>query len=84
MLTDSFGGFRWQYGLKTKDETLAVVKRWFAEIANLREKYPLLMVVRDNSWENKSKDLCDFFTDHGVKNYYSTPYEHGKTVWLNL
>jgi hypothetical protein len=27
----------------------------------------------------KSKDLCDFFTDHGVKTYYSTPYK----VWQN-
>ena len=79
VFTDSFGGFRWQYGLKTKDENLAVAKRWFAEIADLQENYPLLMVVRDNSGENKSKELCDFFTEHGVKNYYSTPYEQ----WQN-
>jgi hypothetical protein len=68
VFTDSFGGFRWQYGLKTEEETLAVAKRWFAEIADMRGKYPL-------RGENKSEDLCDSFTYHGVKHYYSTPYE---------
>jgi hypothetical protein len=79
VFTDSHGEYRWQYGMKTKDETLAVSKRWFAEIAELRAKHPLLMVMRDNSGENTSKELNDFFTDNGVKNYYSTPYEQ----WQN-
>ena len=48
--------------MKTKDDILGVAKRWFAEIANLREKYPLLMVMRDNGGENTSKELNDFFT----------------------
>jgi hypothetical protein len=37
------------------------------------------MVVRDNSGENTSKELNDFFTGHGVKNYFSTSYEQ----WQN-
>ena len=61
-------GMRWQYGMKTKDETLDMAKRWFAEIADVRIHYPLIMVVRDNSGENTSKELNDFFTSHGVKN----------------
>ena len=65
--------------MKTKDDILGVAKRWFAEIANLREKYPLLMVMRDNGGENTSKELNDFFTENGVKNYFSTPYEQ----WQN-
>jgi hypothetical protein len=53
--------------------------RWFAEIADLRAEFPLLMVVRDNSGENTSKELNEFFTENGVKNYYSTLYEQ----WQN-
>ena len=72
---------RWQYGshygMKTKDETLDMAKRWFAKIAEVRIRvhYPLIMIVRDNSGENTSKDLNDFFRSHGVKNYFSTSYE---------
>ncbi len=29
---------------------------------------------RDNNGENSSKDLNDFFTSHGVKNYFSISY----------
>ena len=79
VFTDSNSSFRWEYGMKTKNETFSVSKRWFAEIAEIRERYPLLMVMRDNSGENTSQELNDFFTDNGVKNYYSTPYEQ----WQN-
>jgi hypothetical protein len=48
--------------MKTKDETLNMSKRWFAEIADLRAKFPSLMVVRDNSGENTSQELNEFFT----------------------
>ena len=63
------------YGLKTKDEALDAAKRWMAEIADLREKHPLLVVMRDNAKENSSKAICDYFTSMGVKNYYSAGYE---------
>jgi hypothetical protein len=44
---------------------------------DIRINYPL--VVRDNSCENTSKGVNDFFTSHGVKNYFSTSYEQ----WQN-
>jgi hypothetical protein len=65
--------------MKTKDETLDMAKRWFAEIADVRIHYPLIMVVRDNSGENTSKDLNDFLTSHGEKNYFSASQEQ----WQN-
>ncbi len=40
---------RWQYGMKTKYETLNMAKRWFAEIADVSINYPHIMIVRDNS-----------------------------------
>ena len=79
IFTDSHSGYRWQYGLKTKDEVLHAAKRWFAEILDFRQKFPLLSVVRDKAGENTSKELNDFFTENGVKNYFSTPYEQ----WQN-
>jgi hypothetical protein len=60
----------------TKDEVKLASERWMAEIAELREKYPLFLVVmRDNAGENKSKELADYFTSRRVENYYSTAYE---------
>jgi hypothetical protein len=47
--------------MKTKDETLDMPKRWYAEVSDIRERYPLIMVVRDNSTVNSSKELNDFF-----------------------
>ncbi len=46
-----------------------------AEIADVRKDHPALMVVRDNAGENTSKELNDYFTKCGVKNYFSTTYE---------
>jgi hypothetical protein len=41
--------YQWLYGLKTKNEVKVVAQQWMAEIAELREKYPLLVVMRDNA-----------------------------------
>ncbi len=49
IFTDSNSGMRWQYGMKTKDETLDMPKRWCAEIADIRINYTLIMVVRDKA-----------------------------------
>ena len=38
LFTDSYSEYRWQYGLKTKDEVLQASKRWFAEIADIRQR----------------------------------------------
>jgi hypothetical protein len=54
VFTDNNEEHRWQYGMKTKDETISVCKRWFAEITELRATYPLLVVMRDSSGENTS------------------------------
>ena len=48
--------------------SLSASKRWIAEIHGLLEKYPLLVVMRDNAGENKSKEISDFFTSIEVAN----------------
>jgi hypothetical protein len=47
--------------MKTKDQTNNVVKRWYIDIADLRAKHRLVVVVRDNAGENKSQEIKEFF-----------------------
>ncbi len=72
---DDHSRLQWLYGLKTKDEALTASRRWMAEISELCEKYPLLVVMRDNAGENKSKEISDYITAMEVKSYFSTAYE---------
>jgi hypothetical protein len=53
IFTDSNKGLTWQYGMITKYNTLDIMsRRWYAEKnADIRGRYPLIMVVRDNSCE---------------------------------
>ena len=37
ILTDSYVEYWWQYGMKTKDETMSMAKHWMAEIADVRK-----------------------------------------------
>ena len=63
IITDSCSEHRWQYGMKTRDEVLAMSKRWMAEpeTAEIQQDRPILVVVRDNAGENTSKELNDYF-----------------------
>ncbi len=70
LFVDILSGLRWLFGLKSNGEALSAAQRWMAEISELLEKYPLLVVIRDN--ENKSKGISEYFTSTGVKNYFST------------
>jgi hypothetical protein len=51
--TDDCTGYRWLYGLKTKDDILKAVKKWYSDIAELCETHTLVVVMRDNAGENK-------------------------------
>ncbi len=79
VLVDCNTGYRWLYGLKLKSDMLKVVKKWYSDIADLRQKHKLLVVMTDNAGENKSQEVVDFFESMGVKNYYSTSHEQ----WQN-
>jgi hypothetical protein len=81
IITDECTGYRWLYGLKTKDDVLKAVKKWYSDIAGLRETHTLLVVMRDNAGRpgNKSKKIVEFLESHGIENRYSTPYEQ----WQN-
>ncbi len=42
-------GYRWIYGMKRKSEMLKVAKKWYSDIAVLRQMHKLLVVMRDNA-----------------------------------
>ncbi len=68
-------GYRWIYGLKTKDEALNVVKRWYAFIADFRAKRKLVVLMRDNAYKYKSEEIMQFLDSKGVQKHFSTPKE---------
>jgi hypothetical protein len=68
VFVDCNSGYGWVYGMKLKSDMLMVVKKWFSDIADLRQKHKLLIVMRDNAGENTSKEIVDFFESVGVKN----------------
>ncbi len=43
LFVDYHTGYKWLYGLKMKDEALVAAQIWMAEIADLRDKHPLLV-----------------------------------------
>ena len=49
--------------MKTKDQMINVVKRWYSYIADfkLRTKHRLVVVVRNNAGENKSLEVKELF-----------------------
>jgi hypothetical protein len=62
VFTDDRSEYRWEYDLKTKDELIDVCERWYAEMNELRQKYQLMVVMRDNAEENISLEIKSFFT----------------------
>ena len=65
VLVDCNSGYRWIYGMKLKSDMLKIVKKWYSNIAILRQKHKLLVVMRDNTGEDKSQevvDLLQYFT----------------------
>ncbi len=79
VLVDNQTGYQWVYGMKTKDEMIKVVKQWYRDIADLLAKHKLVVSVRDNAGENKSRDIKDFFESVGVLNHFSSAHEQ----WQN-
>jgi hypothetical protein len=81
VIVDCHSGYRWLYGMKTKDDMLKVIKKWYrySDIADIREKHDLVVVMRDNARENKSQEKMEFIQSTGARNHFSTSYEQ----WQN-
>ena len=79
VVTDDASMYRWAYGLKTKDEANAAVRKWISDIVDIRDRHPLEVIIRDNAGELRSKDINDHIVSLGFKNYFSVAYEQ----WQN-
>jgi hypothetical protein len=66
--------------MKTKDQMINVVKRWYSDIADLRAKHRLVVVVSNNAGENKSQEVKEVFESKGIQNDFSTPREQWQNV----
>ncbi len=74
VITDDCTGFRLLNCLnrmKNKDEVFRVFRKWYSDIAVLRDQHNLLVVMRDCAGENKSQELNEFVESKGIQNYHS-------------
>jgi hypothetical protein len=72
VIVDCHSGYRWLNGMKTKDYMLKVIKKWYSDIADIREKHDLVVVMRDHAGENKSQEIMEFIQSRGARNHFST------------
>ena len=57
IFVDAATGYRWLYGMKTKDDAINALRTWYADIADLRTKHKLVVLMRDNASEIKSEEM---------------------------
>ena len=73
VLVDAITGYQCMYGMKTEDDALKVLKTWYSDIADLRTKHKLLVLMRDNASEYKSGEMMQFLDSKENKIHFSTP-----------
>ena len=76
VFVDAATGYRWLYGMKTKDDAIKALRTWYADIADLRN---VDVLMRDNASEYKSEEMMQFLESRGVHSHFSTPKEQ----WQN-
>ena len=72
-IIDSRSHFGFVYPIRHKSEMPEVFKRFWADTALIRKKFPIHCVKSDNAGENKSQALNEFFISKGVRREFSTP-----------
>ena len=60
IFVDAATGYRWIYGMETKDDAIKALRTWYADIADLRTKHKLVVLMRDNASEYKSEEKMQF------------------------
>ena len=54
ILVDKATRHGWVYGLKNKSEVFSIIRRFWANTSQIRNRHPLLCRMRDNAGENSS------------------------------
>ena len=57
---------------------LKIAKKWNSDIADLRQKYSLVVFIRDNAGENKSHEIIYFIESIGATNRLALLTSNGK------
>ena len=53
VITDDASMYRWVYGLKEKSDSNAAAQKWICDIASIRARHVLQILIRDNAGELK-------------------------------
>ncbi len=80
VITDDCTGYRCLYGLKSKDDNLKAIKRWYSNIAELRELHKLIVVMMERT--NLAK-LLNFLNQKESGATSAPPMNNGKTAKVN-
>ena len=75
VIVDDKTRYSWVYTMRNKSDLFNVVKRFYADTAIERNKYPLCCIRRDNAGENTSNNLTQWLVDNGIRSEFSTAYE---------
>ena len=51
VFVDAATGYRWLYGMKTKDDAIKALRTWYSDIADQQTKHKLKVLMRDNASE---------------------------------
>jgi hypothetical protein len=83
VITDDATMFRWVYGLKTKDDANAMIRKWVSDISDIRE-HPIKIIIRDNAGEFRSKDKMNLWSVSARRTISQLLMNNGRMVWLSL
>nr|GFA83811.1 putative ribonuclease H-like domain-containing protein [Tanacetum cinerariifolium] len=70
VVTDDYSRFTWTFFLRSKDETSEILKKFIAEIENLKD-YNVKNIRCDNGGEFRNKEMNDFCSQKGIKREFS-------------
>jgi hypothetical protein len=58
---DAATGYLWTYGLKSKDDVIKALRKWYSDIADLHTKHKLVALMQDNASEHKLQSISHFY-----------------------
>ena len=76
VFVDAATGYRWIYGLESKDDAIKALRKWYSDMTDLRTKHKLVVMMRDNASEYKSEEMMRFLESwRRIRSHFSTQKE---------
>nr|GEY70075.1 hypothetical protein [Tanacetum cinerariifolium] len=85
VVTDDFSRFTWTFFLRTKDETISILRNFITEIENLKD-LKVKIIRCDNGGEFKNKEMNELCTKKGIRREFSnarTPQQNRVAERMN-